>query len=105
MNEYTVELSGDAQNDVLSIRDYIRDVLLNQSAASKFVSDTEKATLSLEKFPYSHMVRPGSKLFGGLEKRQFFYRDNYVMFYVIVEESKLVRVIKVAYAPSDLSDE
>ena len=83
MNEYTVELSGDAQNDVLSIRDYIRDVLLNRLAASKFVSDTEKATLSLERFPYSHMVRPGSKLFGGLEKRQFFYRDNYVMFYVI----------------------
>ena len=51
------------------------------------------------------MVRPGSKLFGGIEKRQFFYRDNYVMFYVIVEESKLVRVIKIAYAPSDLSDE
>ena len=105
MNEYTVELSGDAQDDVVSIRDYIRDVLLNQSAASKFVSDTEKAALSLEKFPYSHMVRPGSKLFGELEKRQFFYRDNYVMFYVIVEESKLVRVIKIAYAPSDLSDE
>ena len=105
MSEYTVELSGDAQDDVVSIRDYIRDVLLNQSAASKFVSDTEKAALSLEKFPYSHMVRPGSKLFGGLEKRQFFYRDNYVMFYVIIEELELVRVIKIAYAPSDLSDE
>ena len=105
VSEYKVELSGDAQDDVLSIRDYIRDVLLNQSAAFKFVSDTEKAALSFEKFPYSHMVRPGSKLFGGLEKRQFFYRDNYVMFYVIMEETKLVRVIKVAYAPSDLSDE
>ena len=79
--------------------------MLNRLAASKFVSDTEKAALSLERFPYSHMVRPGSKLFGGLEKRQFFYRDNYVMFYVIIEESKLVRVIKIAYAPSDLSDE
>ena len=105
MNEYTVELSGDAQDDVVSIRNYIRDILLNPSAASKFISDTEKAALSLEKFPYSHMVRPGSKLFGGLEKRQFFYRDNYVMFYVIMEETKLVRVIKVAYTPSDLSDE
>ena len=42
MNEYTVELSGDAQDDVVSIRNYIRDILLNPSAASKFVSDTEK---------------------------------------------------------------
>ena len=60
MNEYTVELSGDAQADVISIRDYIRDVLLNPSAASKFVSDTKGASLSLRTFPYSHMVRPGN---------------------------------------------
>ena len=101
MNEYTVELSGDAQDDVVSIRDYIRDVLLNQSAASKFVSDTEKplcpwksshtATWYVLDPNYSEDLRS--------------YRDNYVMFYVIVEESKLVRVIKIAYAPSDLSDE
>ena len=104
MNEYTVELSGDAQADVISIRDYIRDVLSNPSAASKFVSDTKEASLSLRMFPYSHMVRPGSKLFGGLEKRQYCYRENYILFYVIVEEKKLVRVIEVAYTPSDLSD-
>lgn len=51
------------------------------------------------------MVRPGSKLFGGLEKRQYPYRENYMIFYVIIEKRKLVRVIKVAYAPSNLGDE
>ena len=105
MNEYAVEMSGDAQDDVRSIRDYIRYKLLNPTAASKFVSDTKEAVLSLRSFPQRNMVRPGSKLFGGFEKRQFFYRENFVIFYVILEELKLVRVIKVAYAPSDLSNE
>ena len=105
MNEYVVEMSGEAQRDVESIRDYINDELQNPSAASKFVTDTRDAVLSLRSFPYSHMIRPGSRLFGGLEKRQFFYRDNFVIFYVIREESKLVRVIKIAYSPSNLDDE
>ena len=78
---------------------------MNPTAATKFIEDTDEAVTSLESFPYSHMVRPDSKLFGGLEKRQYFYRKKYVMFYVIMEDRKLVRIIKVAYAPSDLSDE
>ena len=105
MGDYTVEVSGDAKSDITSIYSYIKDELMNATAAIKFIQDTDAAVTSLESFPYSHMVRPGSKLFGGLEKRQYFYRKNYVTFYVIIEERKLVRIIKVAYAPSNLNDE
>jgi hypothetical protein len=46
----------DAQNDIVSIRDYIRDRLKNISA-EKFLRDTDEAICSLEKYPYDHMVR------------------------------------------------
>ena len=105
MSDYIIEVSKDAKSDIVSIYRYIKDELLNPTAASKFIKDTDEAATSLESLPYSHMVRLDSKLFGGLEKRQFFYRKNYVMFYVIFEDRKLVRIIKVAYSPSDLSDE
>ena len=48
------------------------------------------------------MVRPGSKSMGGCGKRQFFYRENYCLFYVIKEETKTVRVIRAAYSRRDL---
>lgn len=102
MSEYTVEISKDARSDFISIHNYIKNNLSNPTAAKRFVKDTECAINSLESFPYSHMVRPGSKLFDGVDKRQYFYRKNYVIFYVILEDVKLVRVIKITYSPSDL---
>ena len=74
MNEYAVEVSKDAKSDIISIYEYIKQGLKNPTAATKFIKDTVEAVTSLESFPYSHMVRPDSKLFGGLEKRQYFYR-------------------------------
>ena len=52
MNEYRVELSGAAKSDIVSIHDYIRDHLMNPSAASKFIRGTDEAVSSLEVFPY-----------------------------------------------------
>ena len=74
MNEYAVEVSKGAKSDIISIYEYIKKGLKNPTAATKFIKDTDEAVTSLESFPYSHMVRPDSKLFGGLEKRQYFYR-------------------------------
>ena len=78
MSEYAVEVSKDAQSDIVSIYEYIKDELMNPTAATKFIEDTDEAVTSLESFPYGHMVRPDSKLFGGKEKRQYFYRKKYV---------------------------
>ena len=105
MSDYKVEISGDAKSDVIAIRTYIRDVLLNHDASKKFLEDTKAAVASLNTFPYRNEVRPGSKLFEGLEKRQYFYRKNFCLFYGIKEEVKTVRIIKVAYSPSNLDEE
>ena len=97
-----MELSGEAQDQIAGIYGYIRNELCNPSAAEKFLEDTEDAIGSLEKFPYAHMVRPGSKSMGGYGKRQFFYRENYCLFYAIKKETKTVRVIRAAYPRRDL---
>ncbi len=101
MNEYSVELSPDAQADVAEIRDYIRNVLKNEKAADRFLEDTLDAVDSLESFPYDHMVRTDPAHVGSVEKRQFNYRKNYCMFYIVKEERKLVRVLKVSYTGRD----
>ena len=105
MNDYSVELSQAAQSQLKRIRDYILNQLNSPDAANKFLDDTEEAIESLRQLPYAHMVRPNSKLYFGNEKRQFFYRDNYCLFYVIIEEKKTVRIIKITYSKSNLSNE
>ena len=69
MSDYSVELSVDAQNDIISIRDYIRDRLKSISAAEKFLTDTDEAICSLEDYPYDHMVRDDPHHVGTIEKR------------------------------------
>ena len=104
MSDYRVEVSADAQNDIVSIRNYIRDRLKNVSAAERFLMDTDGAISSLEEYPYDRMVREDPRHVGTVEKRQFDYRKNYCIFYVIKEERKLVRVIQVAYTGQDFDD-
>ena len=48
MSDYSVELSVDAQNDIISIRDYIRDRLKSISAAEKFLTDTYEDIVPLK---------------------------------------------------------
>ena len=105
MNDYSVELSSSAQSQIVKIRDYIRYELNNPSAAEKFLDDTEEAIDSLSQFPYAHMVRRGQNYILEMKKRQYFYRDNYCLFYVVKEEEKTVRIIRVTYSRSDLSNE
>ena len=51
MSEYAVEVSKDAQSDIVSIYEYIKDELMNPTAATKFIEDTDEAVTSLESFP------------------------------------------------------
>ena len=102
MSKYTVEISYEAQTDLISIRDYIRDRLKNPSAAKKLLDDTYNAVISLEDYPYDHEARPNKGRFSSIEKRQYNYRKNYCLIYVIKEEQKLVRIIQIAYTGQDL---
>ena len=47
MSDYTVELSGDAQDQISGIYRHIRDGLCNLSAAESFLDDTEAESVPL----------------------------------------------------------
>lgn len=100
MSDYKVAVSKEAQAQIRDIRDYIRDELCSPPAAVRFVDQTEAAMSSLGTFPYAHMVRSHRE--GEPEIRQFFYRTNYCLFYVIDEVTQTVRVIRVSYSRRDL---
>ena len=46
-----VIVSKEARNDLVSIRDYIRDELCNPDAAQRILASLKKSILSLEHFP------------------------------------------------------
>ena len=62
MSKHAVELSYEAQTDLISIKDYIRDHLKNPSATKKLLDDTYEAVVSLENYPYDHEARPNKSL-------------------------------------------
>ena len=105
MTQYSVELSVDAQHQIDSIVRYIAVELGNVSAARKFIDDVEEAMNNVQLNPFSHMIRPYSEAFDGFPKRQFQFRDNYIMFYVVLEDLKKVRILRIAYSRMDLSKE
>ncbi len=51
MSDYIIEVSKDAKSDIVSIYRYIKDELLNPTAASKYIKDTDEAVTSLESLP------------------------------------------------------
>lgn len=67
-----------------------------------FLMETMNAVDSLGSFPLAHMVRPNARLFDGREMRQFFYKRNYGLFYVVDEEQKTVKIIHVLSPRLDL---
>ena len=70
--------------------------LRNPSAAEMFLGDIEDAVGSLERFPYAHMVRPGSNAAGRCEECQSSTAKSAVHSISSKMESKTVRVVRVA---------
>lgn len=103
MTQFSVELSPDAKQQVDSIARYIAVELGNVSASLTFLDDVETSLENIRDNPYSHMIRPGSERIDGYPKRQFQFRKNFIMFYVILENRSIVRILKVSYSWMDLN--
>lgn len=102
MSDCRVLISKKAWNEIESTYRYISDELHNPTAAKTYLKETMKAVDSLESFPLAHMVRPNARLVDGREMRQFFYRRNYGLFYVVNEEQKTVKIVHALSPRLDL---
>ena len=103
MSDYTLQVSKDARIEISAIKRYIKYKLKNVQAADNFYEDTRKAFEHILENPYAHQVKDSSEEIDGFPKRQFQYRNNYILYYVVLEDRNIIRIVKVAYSWMDLS--
>ena len=98
---YKLEYLPVAQRDMVEIVRYISGELQNPTAADRLVMELVNAAESVLTFPYA---LPSYQPIRSLKRE---YRkilvQNFLMFYWVDEEKKLVTVARVVYAKRDIS--
>ena len=96
---YKLEYLPVARKDMLEIVRYIGRELQNPDAASRLAVELVNAAESILEFPYAtpayQSIRPLKR-----EYRKILVR-NFLMFYWVDEEKKLVTIARVVYAKQD----
>lgn len=92
-----VMLSKEAQRDLVSIRNYIRDELCNPDAARRIVASLKKAVQSLTHF--SGRGRPLDALIPVHTEYRYLVCENYCIFYI--ESDTQVIVVRVLHQRQD----
>lgn len=83
-----VIVSREARNDLVSIRDYIRDELCNPDAARRILAQLKKSVSSLEHHP--GRGKPLDALIAVHTEHRYLICENYCVFYVCMESTVLV---------------
>lgn len=98
---YKLEYLPVAQRDMVEIVRYISEELQNPAAADRLATELVNAVESVLTFPYA---LPAYQPIRSLKRE---YRkilvQNFLMFYWVDEEKKLVTVARVVYAKRDIS--
>lgn len=95
VDKYCVMLVPKAEDDILNIGDYIAFTLLEPDISRKLINGLRLAISSLEKFPYKFPLVQ-DKILMSYDIRCMLYK-NYYVFYKIVEESKIVSILRIGY--------
>jgi len=85
-----------AKQDMMDISQYISHVLCNPIAAERLADEMIEAAERLSEFPYINAIHQTLKPLKH-EYRKLIVK-NYIMFYWIEEEEKLVTIARVIYA-------
>lgn len=88
-----------ARRDMVEIVQYISRELYNPSAAAKLATEFIESTDRLSQYPYSN------KIYTPIRPLEHEYRkllvQNYIMFYWIDEQRKVITIARVVYARRD----
>ncbi|MDI3478740.1 MAG: toxin ParE1/3/4 [Thermoanaerobacterium sp.] len=99
MNRYKVEITEPAEKDLYEIWRYIAKELLEPDIARKVVNKIGEAILKLEEMPLRNALVADERLaFQGIRKMTI---DNYLVFYIVAEESKTVTIVRILYGRRD----
>lgn len=96
---YQLEFLPTARQDMIEIVQYISMELKNPIAANHLAEEFFRATNNIQTFPYTNSLHMPIRAL----KRE--YRkslvQNYLIFYWVEEEKKLVTIARVLYAGKD----
>lgn len=97
---YHVEISDTADKDLREIYNYIVYELCSQQNAKGQLDRLEEAILSLEQFPARFVKYTKEPWYSrGLHVMTV---DNYIVLYIICEETSVVTIIRVMYGGRDI---
>ena len=93
MNKYKIQLSIKAKNDIKSIVKYIKDYLLEPVIADNYAKLIQKEIKNLEYFPQKFAVIDNEMI--EIEGVRKLVIKNYIAFYRINENDKIVNIERV----------
>jgi toxin ParE1/3/4 len=90
-----------ARQDVYDTVLYIAGQLQNGKAAIDLLESLDHSITLLQEFPYAHRIYRSVKPIDS--EYRFMPVGNYLIFYLVKEQEKLVEIHRVLYAKTDLS--
>lgn len=99
MNKFNIEITKPAENDLFGIGRYISRELLEPETAQKVVSKIAEGIISLEDMPLRNALVEDERLaYKGIRRIMV---NNYIIFYLVNEDSKIVTIIRILYGRRD----
>lgn len=99
---YNVIYSPDAKEDLKSLYRYIAFNLVEPAIAEKQVNRIRKSIKKLNRFPQKHQEvswEPWSSM--GMK---YVPVDNYVVYYLVNDDSRLVTIVRIFYGGRNVED-
>ncbi|WP_035287916.1 type II toxin-antitoxin system RelE/ParE family toxin [Clostridium sp. KNHs214] len=99
MSMYDIQITEPAEKNLYEIGAYISKELLEPETAKKVISKIAKGINPLEGIPLRNALVDDDRLaYKGIRKIMV---DNYIVFYIVTEESKTVTIIRILYSRRD----
>jgi len=96
MVTYDIQITKPAEDDLYEIGRYISKELLEPETARKVIARIADTISTLENMPLRNVLVDDERLAKiGIRK---ILVDNYIVFYIVVEENKTVTIIRVLYS-------
>jgi addiction module RelE/StbE family toxin len=95
VSKYNVVITDPAEKDLLQIAHYISKELKEPGIAQQLITKIAEAVYELEDFPLRYpLVSDEGIALRGVRKMVV---DNYIVFYVVSEQRKVVTVIRILF--------
>ena len=99
MDEYEVDVSGPAENDLRDIVKYISSELSSPITAIKMMETIEEALAKLSVMPHSHPKVRDERL--SKMGYRMLITKNYIAFFTVNENKKVVDIERILYGRRD----